>query len=124
MIEEHQFIIESDMPITEKLSKLYLICEHLHKVLDEYTDSNRDFTFVKGLIGRRQAEGFYLKLDQMGDEYKATFWKPDGDGVKTFSHTDKDFVRAIEQAGTKPESLKIQEMIRKYNVPTLESKST
>ena len=112
MIEQHTEIVESNLTDTDKIARLWEVCNHLYKLADEQSDSHRDFLYLKSLMRRMKSRGLYLKVDQVGDDFKATFWQPDGDCVKAFSHTDKDLVEAIERAGTKAGSQEVIAMIR------------
>ncbi len=57
--------------------------------------------YLESICNSRMFEGFYLKVDQVGEDYKATFWRGQGDGVETYSETSKNLVEAIERAGMK-----------------------
>jgi hypothetical protein len=45
--------------------------------------------------------GRKLDVTELSAGYKATFWKPDGDGVKCWTATDPDLLTAIAKAGEK-----------------------
>lgn len=112
-LEQHRWIIaDTSLSLEEKTAQLFNLCEHLYHVLDEYPDGHRDLCFVESLMRRMNKKGYFLKLDQNKDGFKATFWKPDGDGVKAYSGTNKDWIEAISSAGTKPELEKVWAMIQ------------
>lgn len=121
MIEQHTDIVNSDISDEQKIVQLYNICSHLYGVLDEVQESQKDLTFLQSVCRRQNKKGFYLKVDQSSDDYKATFWRGKGDGVETYSATSKDFVDAVEKAGIQENCQEVLSMIRaKYQENIIE----
>lgn len=60
--------------------------------MDQITQLNRHLRAAKH-TGRK------LKIDQIGEVFRAIFWKSAGDGVETWIGEDTDLLRAIDKAG-------------------------
>jgi hypothetical protein len=101
IIDQHIEIIESDLTDTQKIAQLFEVCGHLYTVLEKTQESQKDLLYLESICDSRMFEGFYLKVDQVGDDYKAIFWRGKGDGVESYSETSKSLVEAIERAGMK-----------------------
>lgn len=110
---QHYWVVNNpELSLEEKLTELFMICEHLDNLLEQFIGNGNRLHFLNSLIERRKPEGYKLKVDQMGDEYKATFWRSKGDNVETLTAKDKDLFEAICLAGNKPEADEIKAMIR------------
>lgn len=99
IIDQHRDIIESDLTDEQKIAQLFEVCGHLYTTLEKVQQSQRDLLYLESMCNSRMFEGFYLKVDQVGEDYKATFWRGQGDGVETYTKTSKSLIEAIEGAG-------------------------
>ena len=114
MDDQHLQIIEANIEPQAKISQLFMLCEHLFRVLDETEESQSDLRFLESVCKQMKELGYKLKVDEFTDEFKATFWRGKGDGVETYSHTAPTLIEAIELAGNKPNAEEIIAKIRKW----------
>ncbi len=96
----------------EKISLLWEYAKHLSKIYDDVCESSKQLSFFNSVIAWRQQDGYKFKIDQLGDEFKETFWKPDGDGVEAHSEKGKDLVETVELLGVRIGALKTLAIIR------------
>ncbi len=108
-------ILESNLPMEEKLTQLFILCENTDRYIDHLISESRSFSFTDTLLKKMGERGFKLKIEQNSKGFKATFWKPDGEKVKTYSHTHKDLQQAINYAGNTPNANKIVAMLKQQD---------
>ena len=60
--------------------------------MDKLAELNQHLSAAKH-TGRK------LQITETPRGFKACFWKPDGDGIKTWQATDEDLLTAIAKAG-------------------------
>lgn len=114
MLDQHLQIIEQDVPAQQKISELFMLCEHLYRVLDKTEESQRDLRFIESVCQWRKEEGFRLKVKSDAEGFRAVFWRFNGGKIESYSHTSTDIAEAISRAGNQVGADKIIAKIRAW----------